>query len=202
MITIHNFQNGARGIRVAWLCEEMGLAYKPIIHAFPTSAEYRLKYSLGSVPFVEDPDRGVSMGESVAILLHLATTYGPTSLAPREPAAHARMLEIALMSEASLGGVLNMLLADRYGAPNDQKGGWLSSHGGAQVKRVLDYLAGQKGSSPFMVGDDFTLADIAVATSLAIWERGLSGLVPEPLAPWLEVVRDRPGYTRARQAFA
>jgi hypothetical protein len=44
MIAIHNFQNGARGIRVAWLCEEMGLAYKPIIHAFPTSAEYREKY--------------------------------------------------------------------------------------------------------------------------------------------------------------
>jgi hypothetical protein len=29
MITIHNFWRGIRGVRVAWQCEEMGLAYQP-----------------------------------------------------------------------------------------------------------------------------------------------------------------------------
>ncbi|MGH6871745.1 MAG: hypothetical protein ACREHE_09575 [Rhizomicrobium sp.] len=28
MITISNFPRGARGIRMFWLCEEMGLAYR------------------------------------------------------------------------------------------------------------------------------------------------------------------------------
>jgi glutathione S-transferase len=27
MLTIHNFAHGARGLRVMWLCEEMGLDY-------------------------------------------------------------------------------------------------------------------------------------------------------------------------------
>ncbi|MDB5572216.1 MAG: glutathione S-transferase [Hyphomicrobiales bacterium] len=202
MITIHNFQNGARGVRIAWLCEEMGLAYKPVMHAFPTSAEYRSKYPLGSVPFAEDPAHGVSMGESIAILLHLAMTYGPTSLAPQEPVARSRMLEVAVMSEASLGGWLNMLLTDRYAAPPEQKGGWLAGMGQAQVKRLLDDFATRKGDLPYLAGREFTLADIAVATSLAMWEHALSGAIPEPLVAWLSTVRSRPGYARARQAFA
>jgi glutathione S-transferase len=196
MITIHNFQHGARGVRIAWLCEEMGLAYEPVVHAFPTSADYRAKYPLGSVPFIEDPDHGVGMGESVAILLHLATTYGPTSLAPQEPTARARMLEIAVMSEASFGGWLNMLLTDRYAAPPEQKGGWLTGMGEAQVKRMLDHLATRKGDSPYLAGREFTLADIAVATSLAMWEHALSRAVPESLAPWLRTVRSRPATHR------
>ncbi|MDB5593289.1 MAG: glutathione S-transferase [Hyphomicrobiales bacterium] len=202
MITIHNFQNGARGVRIAWLCEEMGLAYEPVVHTFPTSTEYRSKYPLGSVPFVEVPAHGVSMGESVAIMLHLAMAYGPTSLAPQEPAARSLMLEVAVMSEASLGGWLNLLLTDRYAAPPDQKGGWLTGMAQAQVRRLLDHLATRKGDSPYLSGREFTLADIAVATSLAMWEHALSGAIPESLVPWLGTVRSRPGYAKARNAFA
>lgn len=202
MIIIHNFQNGARGIRVAWLCEEMGLAYKTSIQTFPTSTDYRTMYSLGTVPFIEDTDRNVTMGESIAILLHLAAAYGPTSLAPQDAKTHARMLELALLSEAGLGGPMNLLLADRFAAPAEEKGGWLDKFGKMQIERVLNHLAHQMSDMPFLTGEEFTLADIAVATSLAIWERGLSGAVPDALVPWLERVRSRPGYAKARQAFS
>ena len=29
MIRIHNFPRGARGVRVFWVCEEMGVPYAP-----------------------------------------------------------------------------------------------------------------------------------------------------------------------------
>jgi glutathione S-transferase len=180
----------------------MGVAYKPSIHSHPTSTDYRTMYPLGTVPFIEDMDRGVAMGESVAILFYIAAAYGPTSLAPQDAKTYARVMELAIASEAGLGGPMNLLLADRFAAPAGDKGGWLSKFGTTQVERVLSHLARQMSDMPFLTGEQFTLADIAVATSLAIWERGLSGKVPDALVPWLERVRARPGYAKARQAFA
>ena len=88
MITIYNFRRGLRGVRVAWQCEEMGLAYQPVGLDFPVPVEYRAKYPVGSVPFLED-DGGVAIGESVAQMLYLAGHYGPTPLVPAEADAPA-----------------------------------------------------------------------------------------------------------------
>ncbi len=71
MITLYNFAGGARGLRVAWQCEEMGLEYTPVSLTYPTPPDYRAKYPPGSVPFLED-EGGVGLGESVAIMLYLA----------------------------------------------------------------------------------------------------------------------------------
>ena len=46
MITIYNFRDGVRGIRVAWQCEEMGLPYKPVGFEFPVPPEFRAKHPL------------------------------------------------------------------------------------------------------------------------------------------------------------
>ena len=71
MITIYNFCRGIRGVRVAWQCEESGLAYEAVGFDFPVPAEYRAKYPPGSVPFLEDQG-GVAIGEPVAQMLYLA----------------------------------------------------------------------------------------------------------------------------------
>ena len=113
MITISNFSGGARGVRVAWQCEEMGLAYRAVTFGYPVPAEYRAKYPLGSVPFLED-EGGVAIGESVAQMLYLAQRYGPTPLLPADPAAMARVLQITVASEASLGGLMNPMLGTKF----------------------------------------------------------------------------------------
>ena len=61
MMTIHNFSRGARGLRVIWLCEEMGLPYAVRNHPFPLPGDYRALNPLGTVPFLED-DPGVQSG--------------------------------------------------------------------------------------------------------------------------------------------
>ncbi len=78
MITVYNFARGARGLRVIWQCEEMGLAYRVETVTYPTPASYRALNPLGSVPYLEDDDGGVGMSESVAMMLYLADRYGPT----------------------------------------------------------------------------------------------------------------------------
>src|SRR5262249_28621153 len=54
MMTVHNFARGARGLRVMWLCEEMGLAYDVRNHPFPVGADYRTLHPMGTVPFLQD----------------------------------------------------------------------------------------------------------------------------------------------------
>jgi glutathione S-transferase len=50
MMKIHNFARGARGQRVMWLCEEMGLPYAVQNHSFPVATDYRALNPLGTVP--------------------------------------------------------------------------------------------------------------------------------------------------------
>ena len=83
MMTIHNFARGARGQRVMWLCEEMGLPYAVQNHSFPVPADYRTLNPLGTVPFLED-DGGVAINESVAMMLYVAQQHGPTPLLPTD----------------------------------------------------------------------------------------------------------------------
>ena len=47
MITVYNFASGARGLRIAWQCEEMGLAYRSRVLTYPTPADYQA--SLGAL---------------------------------------------------------------------------------------------------------------------------------------------------------
>ena len=125
MIRIHNFARGARGVRVFWLCEEMGLPYQTATVTFPPSAEYLALNPLGSVPFLED-EGGVAINESIAMLLYLAQKYGPSPLLPgNDDPALARVLQLTVFGEASIGAGMNPLLMAKFGAPEADKRPWL-----------------------------------------------------------------------------
>jgi len=196
VITIHNFDRGIRGQRVAWQCEEMGLAWRPEVFPYPSPPEYRAKYPPGSVPFLED-EGGVGMGESVAMMIYLAQRYGPTPLLPIEPAAMARTLQLAVFSEAVLGGLMNPLIGASFMAPEDQTANWTHGFCQSRVSDGLGYAASLLGEAAFFVGGDLTLADIAISTTLGMWEGALGHEIPAPLAAHRERMMARPAYGRA-----
>lgn len=197
MITIHNFDSGVRGQRVAWQCEEMGLAWRPEVFAYPSPPEYRAKYPPGSVPFLED-DGDVGMGESVAMMIYLAQRYGPTPLLPADPADMARTLQLVVFSEAVLGGLMNPLMGTRFVAPAGQKSNWTQGFCEARVSDGLAYAVSLLGDAEFFVGDDLTLADIAMTTSLGMWEGALGNEIPPPLSLHRDRMMARPAYERAK----
>lgn len=201
MITIYNFTGGVRGLRIAWQCEEMGLAYEARGFAYPPPPDYLAKYPPGSVPFLED-EGGVAMGESVAMMIYLAQRYGPTPLLPAEPAAMGRVLQLAVASETALGGLMNPLMGTKFTAPDDQKANWTSGLCDVRVKDALGYAEALLGDREVFVGETLTLADIAVSTVLGMWKGALGGEIPPALTAHRERMLARPAYQRARDAFA
>lgn len=196
MITIHNFPRGARGVRVAWLCEEMGLPYNIEKVTFPTDAAYRALNPLGSVPFLVDGD--VRINESVAMLIHLAQHHGPTPLlpAPSDP-AHGRAIQMTVFTEATLGAGLNVLMAAKFAAPEADKENWSVRFQRDRVDSALAYAEGVLAEQPHFAGETFTIADIAMATALTMRRGALGAEVPAGLAAWHERVLARPAYKRA-----
>ena len=120
MVKIHHL-GPTRSLRVVWQCEEMALPYELEPASFPTSPAYRALNPIGSLPFLED-DGGVAINESVAMMLYLATRYGPTPLlpGPGDPAL-ARVMQFVIFGEATLGAWGNVMMVTTMMAPADQK---------------------------------------------------------------------------------
>ncbi len=198
MIKIYNFARGARGVRVMWQCEEMGLPYEVETVPFPTPEAYRALNALGSVPFLED-EGGVAINESVAMMLYLAQKYGPTPLLPgKDDPKLARVLQMAVFSEATIGGGLNTLLTAHFVAPEADKRNWSVLALESRLEQALGYVADMLGTEPFLAGADLTLADIAVSTALGIWRGALGKTLPDNLVAYQARMAARPAYQRAK----
>ncbi len=197
MIRIHNFARGARGVRLFWQCEEMGLPYEVETVSFPPSEAYRALNPLGTVPFLED-EGGVAINESVAIMLYLAEKYGPTPLLPgKDDPKLARVLQMTVFGETAIGMGINPLLDAHFAAPEAEKQSWLVRTQEARVERALHYVADMLGAAPFLAGEDLTLADISVSCALGIWKGALGKALPDRLAAYRERLSARPAYQRA-----
>src|SRR5215831_1972989 len=181
MLKIYNFPRG-RGVRVIWLCEEMGLPYKVEPVSFPPSDAYRKINPLGQVPFLED-EGGVAFNESIAMLIYIAEKYGPTPLLPpKTDPRFARVLQMAVFGEATLGASCNTLLVDFFVVPEKDKRGPLTGVIAERVGQQVAYVDTVLGSGTYLAGNDFTVADISVAYSLGLW----SGLLGKPLGEKLD----------------
>ena len=201
MLKIHNFARGVRGLRVMWLCEEMGLAYGVENHAFPTPAAYRALNPLGTVPLLEDSR--VALNESIAIMLYLVQVYGPTPLLPTtDPENLARCLQLTLFGETELGMTLNPLLAARFMAGDADKRNWSVVGLEQRATRAVQYAQGLIADRAYLVGDQLTLADISVSCGLALWQAGLGGSLPTELVDYQARIGAREAYQRANSRCA
>lgn len=202
MLQVHNFARGVRGLRVMWLCEEMGLGYRVENHPFPTPESFRALNPLGTVPLLQD-EGGVALNESIAIMLYLAQVHGPTPLLPTSDAAKlARCLQLTLFGETELGMTLNPLLAARFLAGEADKRNWSVVGLEQRATRAVHYAQGLIGDRAYLLGDQLTLADISVSCGLALWQGGLGGSLPTELAHYQDRMAARPAHQRAKRRCA
>lgn len=196
-MTIHNFPRGGRGVRLFWQCEEMGLPYETKAVTFPPSADYRALNPIGNVPFLQDGD--VAINESVAIMLYLAGKYGPTPLMPaKDDPSFARVLQMLVFSEASIGASVNTLLAAKFGAPEADKTNWSVRVTEARIEQFLGFVADVLGDQPYLAGSTFTLADIAISTAMGVYRGALDKTLSPKLSAYQDRLQARPAYQRVK----
>lgn len=163
-----------RGFRVAWLLEEMGLAYKlrpvDLLADVQNDKEFLAINPAGFIPALQDGD--VVMVESIAIMQYLMTRYGPTPLAlsPDNP-AFATYLQFLHMGEAGLAGPMNVVVVSRNFAPEAVRNDWSAGWALNTFKSRLGLVRRQLEKAPYMAGEAFTAADISVTYALLLAHR-------------------------------
>ncbi|WP_395647237.1 glutathione S-transferase family protein [Terricaulis sp.] len=197
MLKIYHSQ-GARSLRVLWLCEEMGVPYETAEASFmKPSDEFKAVNPLRTVPVMQDGD--VTMIESVAMMIYIMAKHGPTDLEvkPNE-AGYADYLQYLMFGEAGLAAYGNPLVGTRFMAPADQKENWTAGYLKGAIMKRLQWVADKLGGRPYVAADRFTAADISVAyIATGAKFAGIADEMPEGIKTYVQNLWQRPAYIRA-----
>ena len=199
MITVYGTPP-TRAIRVIWMLEEMGLEYEVRRLDFARRREdeafMRVSPSGAAPGFV---DGEVRMMESMAIVEYLGARYGPTPLAPTvEDPGYPTYLQFLHYGEASLSAPLNVVVASRFFAPEDQKQNWGAKIAVQIVAGRCPAVAAQLEQTAYVAGERFTAADISCAYAFGLMERiGASDKLAPVIQDYVKRLSARPAYQRA-----
>lgn len=197
MLKIFHAQ-GARSLRVLWLCEEMGVPYETAEASFfKPSDEFKAVNPLRTVPAMTDGD--VRMIESVAMMIYIMNKYGPTDLEvkPNEP-GYADYLQYLMFGEAGVAAYGNPLVATRFLAPDDQKQNWTAGYLKNAIIKRLELVGERLGGKPYVAANRFTAADISIAY-IATGAKfvGIEDEMPPLVKAYVENLQQRPAFQRA-----
>lgn len=197
MLKVYHSQ-GARSLRVLWLCEEMGVPYETAEASFfKPSDEFKAVNPLRTVPAMIDGD--VKMIESVAMMIYIMTKYGPTDLEvkPNE-AGYASYLQFLLFGEAGVAAYGNPLVATRFMAPEDQKQNWTAGYLKTAILKRLEFVGTCLAGKHYIAADRFTAADISVSYIVTGAKfAGIEADIPAPVRAYVDNLWQRPAFQRA-----
>ena len=156
-----------RAARILWLLEELGLPHElERVEFLPTSDTFfQQKTPTGKLPTLEDGD--VLLCESGAIVEYILERYGEGRLAPavgsRERAAYLQWLHFAESTAFPPIGIVVWLT--RY---RGDGGGHETLIAAARERAAagFDFLERELGEKTYLLGDDFSAADIMMGFTL------------------------------------
>ena len=165
------------GVKVSIMLEEIGLPYEPQLVDFDTndqvSAEFRSLNPYGKIPAIIDPagpgGEPLPLFESGAILVYLAEKSG--QFLPRAPAARYETLQWLMFQVGAVGPMFGQVGFFHKFAGRDYEDKRPRDRYVAEAQRVLRVLEGRLAARDWLLGDAYTIADMAVFP----WVRNLVG---------------------------
>jgi len=188
------------GVKVSIMLEETGLPYEPHRVAFDTqdqlSSEFLSLNPNNKIPAILDPDGpgGAPLGlfESGAILVYLADKSG--KFIPQDPAGRYQALQWLMFQMGGIGPMFGQLGFFNKFAGKDYEDKRPRDRYVAESKRLLKVLEGRLVDRPWILGDAYSIVDIATFP----WVRNLIGFYE---AGDLVGIADYPSVLRALDAF-
>jgi GSH-dependent disulfide-bond oxidoreductase len=165
------------GVKVSIMLEECGLAYEPHRVAFDTndqmSGEFRSLNPNNKIPAIIDPNgpggRPLALWESGAILIYLAEKTG--KFLPADAAARYETIQWLMFQMGGIGPMFGQVgffhkFAGKAFEDKRPRDRYVD-----ESKRLLAVLNGRLEGRDWIMGDNYTIADIATFP----WVRNLVG---------------------------
>jgi len=165
------------GVKVSILLEELGLPYEPHLVSFETQDQMSPAFlSLNpnnKIPAILDPHgpggRPLALFESGAILVYLAEKAG--RFIPQDAAGRYEALQWVMFQMGGIGPMFGQLGFFHKFAGKDYEDKRPRDRYVAESKRLLGVLDKHLAGSDWMMGADYSIADIAIFP----WVRNLVG---------------------------
>ena len=183
-----------RAMRVKWALEELGLPYTQL-PAAPRSDEANEHHPSGKVPaLVVD---GATLTDSVAIITYLADKHNGLTF-KAGTLGRARQDGFTHMILDELDAVLWTAARHGFVLPEDKRVPEVKASLKWEFARSEEVLVSQMGDGPYLMGEEFTIADILLAHCLD-WAIGAKFGISQPrLKSYLNTLHERPAYKAAR----
>ncbi|HVJ56076.1 MAG TPA: glutathione S-transferase family protein [Aliidongia sp.] len=187
----------SRANRVLWLANELGLDYEQPPIDFMAGEHKQAAFLAinpnGRVPAIEDGT--LKLSESLAINLYLAKHHGGGALYPQSPAEEAGIWQWTVWAASDIEMPLITALVNRSIRPPEGRDLAAADAAETRLQRGFGVLETVLTPRPYLLGEDFTLADLAVASVLIYAPLCAITFDAYPhLAAWLERCYARPAY--------
>ncbi len=172
MLKVYGYAASINVRKVLWVCEELALPYEREDWGggFRSTSEpaFRALNPVGMVPVIDDA--GTIVWESNTILRYLATSRGRTDLAPADAAQRAHVEQWMDWQASDFNNSWRVVLQGRVRKDpgfQDPVAIERSAKLFSSLVGIIDAQLARTGA--YMVGQQFTLADIVIGLSLHRW---------------------------------
>ncbi len=189
-----------RAFRALWMAKELGLDYEhdpvEIGDAGARTPEFLAINPNGRLPVIADG--GFVLFESLAITMYLAKKHSPGRLYPASLEGEARTWQWSLWAVTEVDRGVNIWSLHAVRLPEPERDAGKLAEALKVLVAPFKVLDAAVSATPYLLGNDFTVADLNVA---AVVSRAIEmdlGTTPN-LKAWLARCLDRPA---AREALA
>ncbi len=178
---------------VSWMLEELGVPYEVRAISLERNDQKKPDYlalnPMGKVPAIEH--QGVIITEAAAICAYLADEFPAARLSPHVgDARRGPYLKWLFFGPGCLEQAIIDRMHNRALAPARA-----SSYG--DYDTVMDTIASAVGTGPFLIGEQFTAADVVIGSGLQ-WGTFMKAVPQRPeFAAYLGRLQQRPALQRA-----
>ena len=166
-------------------------------HGVNDTPEYLAMNPNGLVPLLKDDATQSVLWESNTIIRYLAAQYGPNHLWIASPAKRAQMEKWMDWSSSLLTPAHRTILMGYVRTPPEQRDSTLLAPAFATCEKLFAQLDAALSQQPWFSGDDFGLADIAIAPfTYNLLNSGLTWQPRLHLQRWVEQLAERPAYRK------
>ena len=189
----------SRAFRSVWAADEIGLDFEHVQTSFQEDSkapDYLAINPNGRIPALVDGD--LKLFESMAINMYLARTYGP-HLLPGDEGGIAQVWQWSIWGISEIEPLQMAMVVQKFFTPAEKQDEKVVARSARGLERPLQVLENQLAGQDYLLGAEFTLADLNLAgvmDLLNMLQHDISAF--SNVRAWLDRCYARESYAQAK----